>query len=104
MRFAPIAVVGRACVLPGSLRPEQLWQLVAQGRDQIGPVPDGRWRIDPAHALCGPDQPGSDRTWSDVGGYVRDFEHVWDPTGFAIAASEFEGLDPLVAWTLHCAR
>ncbi len=104
MRFAPIAIVGRACVLPGALGPAQLWQLVAQGRDLIGSVPDGRWRIHPAQAMCGPGQPATDRTWSDAGGYVRDFEQVWDPSGFAIAAGELEGLDPLVAWTLHCAR
>jgi acyl transferase domain-containing protein len=104
MRFAPIAIVGRACVLPGALTPEQLWQAVAEGRDLIGTVPKGRWQIDAAQALCAPDQADADRSWSDRGGYVQGFEQVWDPTGFALAASELDGLDPLVAWTLHCAR
>ncbi|HTD29020.1 MAG TPA: beta-ketoacyl synthase N-terminal-like domain-containing protein, partial [Xanthomonadaceae bacterium] len=104
MLFAPIAIVGRACVLPGALSPAELWQAVAEGRDLTGPVPPGRWQIDPVEALCSPDKPNPDRTWSDRGGYVRGFEKIWDPTGFDIVPSELDGLDPLVAWTLHCAR
>ena len=84
MRFAPIAIVGRACVLPGALSPAQLWQAVAEGRDMLGPAPPGRWQIDPEQALCAPDQPNADRAWSDRGGYVQGFEQVWDPTNFAI--------------------
>ncbi|MCG5052706.1 MAG: hypothetical protein KA712_07075 [Myxococcales bacterium] len=30
--MTPIAIVGRACVLPGALSPEELWTLVAEGR------------------------------------------------------------------------
>ena len=76
MRFAPIAIVGRACVLPGALSPAQLWDAVAEGRDLIEPVPPERWQIDPAEALCSPDAPNADRTWSERGGYVRGFETV----------------------------
>src|SRR5262245_8097338 len=104
MRFAPIAIVGRACVLPGALSPAQLWQSVAEGRDALGPAPEGRWQIERARAMCSAEQSAADRAWSDAGGYVQGFEHLWNPNGFAIAASELEGLDPLVAWTLHCAR
>ena len=104
MRFAPIAIVGRACVLPGALTAAQLWQVVAEGRDLLGATPPGRWQIDPDQALCTPDQASADRAWSDRGGYVRGFEQVWDATGFDIAADELNGLDPLVRWTLHCAR
>ena len=104
MRFAPIAIVGRACVLPGALSPAELWAAVADGRDLIGPVPPDRWQIDSSLALCPADRPDADRTWSDRGGYVQGFERIWNPAGFAIAADELAGLDPLVAWTLHCAR
>jgi acyl transferase domain-containing protein/3-hydroxymyristoyl/3-hydroxydecanoyl-(acyl carrier protein) dehydratase len=104
MRFAPIAIVGRACVLPGALSPAQLWQAVAEGRDLIGNTPPGRWQLDPSQSLCAADGASADRSWSDRGGYVQGFEKIWDPSGFAIDASELDGLDPLVAWTLHCAR
>ncbi|HEX5757394.1 MAG TPA: polyketide synthase, partial [Arenimonas sp.] len=102
--FSPIAIVGRACVLPGALTPEALWQAVADGRDLLSSAPPGRWQLAPQQALCAPDSPDADRAWSDRGGYVQGFESVWSPEGFAIAADELAGLAPLVAWTLHCAR
>ncbi|MBK9655584.1 MAG: hypothetical protein IPO66_08935 [Rhodanobacteraceae bacterium] len=39
-----IAIVGRACVLPGALSPEALWQAVVEGRDlttSVDPAPVG---------------------------------------------------------------
>ena len=49
-----IAIIGMACRFPGGVdRPERLWQLLAEGRDAIEPVPQGRW---PDHA------------WDDVAG------------------------------------
>jgi PfaB family protein len=102
--FEPIAIVGRACVLPGALSPAALWDAVVNARDLVTRVPADRWRLAPEHALCAPDAPRPDRAWSDRGGYVQGFEAIWNPHGFAVAAAELEGLDPLVHWTLHCAR
>ncbi|MBL8299603.1 MAG: hypothetical protein JNN30_14800 [Rhodanobacteraceae bacterium] len=102
--FEPIAIVGRACVLPGALSPAALWDAVVKGRDLVSRVPADRWRLAPELALCAPDAPQPDRTWSDRGGYVEGFESIWNPQGFAVAAAELDGLDPLVHWTLHCAR
>ncbi|MCU7370325.1 polyketide synthase [Paucibacter sp. O1-1] len=48
--------------------------------------------------------PQQDRAWSDRGGYVEGFEAIWNLDGFAVRAAELAGLDPLVHWTLHCAR
>ncbi|PRQ09347.1 beta-ketoacyl synthase N-terminal-like domain-containing protein [Enhygromyxa salina] len=101
--YEPIAIVGRSCVLPGALTPEQLWSLVIEGRsmvESIDAVDPGRWR------LAGADVRGEgpDQTWSDRGGYVRGFESVWDPEGFAVPAAQLSGLDPLFWWVLHCAR
>ena len=102
--FEPIAIVGRACVLPGAVSPAALWDAVVNARDLVKRVPADRWRLAPEHALCAPDVPRPDRAWSDRGGYVEGFESIWNPHGFAVAAAELEGLDPLVHWTLHCAR
>ncbi len=104
MRFEPIAIVGRACVLPGALSPQALWDAVHSGRDLLGSVPQARWRMPHAQAMCSADAPQPDRTWSDRGGYVRDFEQAWNPEGFAIPAASLRDLDPLVHWLLHCAR
>ena len=85
--MTPVAIVGHGCVLPGAQSPEELWDLVAERRSAIMPTDPGLWRIDP----------GADRTKlaaeivSETGGYVRGFS--FDPSGFAVPASELEGLD-----------
>ncbi|MBP7678400.1 MAG: beta keto-acyl synthase, partial [Thermoanaerobaculia bacterium] len=104
MPFAPIAIVGRSCVLPGALDPSALWELVAAGRDVVGPAPEGRWGLEKSEVLRDPRGPAPDGAWSDRGGYVSGFEAVWDPAGFAVGERELEGLDPLVPWVLHTAR
>lgn len=104
MAFAPIAIVGRSCVLPGALDPSALWELVAEGRDLVGPAPQGRWGLDRDQILCGPGGPALDASWSDRGGYVEGFETVWDPSGFGVGEKELAGLDQLVQWVLHTAR
>lgn len=103
-RFAPIAIVGQACVLPGALSPDALWQAVAEGRDLLGEVPAGRWGLPLERALCSPQRPDPDRSFCSRGGYVSGFEAVWNPRGFRVDPATLEGLDPLFHWVLHCAR
>jgi acyl transferase domain-containing protein/3-hydroxymyristoyl/3-hydroxydecanoyl-(acyl carrier protein) dehydratase/1-acyl-sn-glycerol-3-phosphate acyltransferase len=102
--FPPIAVVGRACLLPGVSSPEELWTAVLEGRDLVSGVPHDRWGIEPADVLCDGPTDSADRTWSDRGGYVRGFDALFDPTGFALPADEIGSLDPVFTWTLHTAR
>lgn len=92
MAFAPIAIVGRACVLPGAHSPEELFQAVLAGKDLLSATPAGRWRLPDSAASTG------------RGGYVQNFESIWQPEGFAIPADEFQGLDALVLWLAHCTR
>ena len=92
MAFAPIAIVGRACVLPGAHSPEALFQAVLAGKDLLSATPVGRWKLHDENAGAG------------RGGYVQDFEKIWQPNGFAIPPEEFSGLDPLVLWLAHCTR
>lgn len=100
--FAPIAIVGQACVLPGALTPAALWALVVAGRTALTPAPAGRWGIARDHVLGAPGGDLRDRTVSDLGGYVDGF--ALDPAGLAISADELAGLDPLVHWLVHTGR
>ncbi|MFJ9984661.1 beta-ketoacyl synthase N-terminal-like domain-containing protein [Streptomyces globisporus] len=103
MRFEPIAVVGRGCVLPGALDPDGFWENVAAGRTSLTAAPEGRWRL-PRHRVMGTVDDHLDRTWSDIGGYVEGFESVFDPEGFLLPPERIAALDPLFHWVLYGVR
>ncbi|MFD4700799.1 beta-ketoacyl synthase N-terminal-like domain-containing protein [Streptomyces niveus] len=104
MEFEPIAVVGRGCVLPGALDPDTFWDDIAAGRTSLAAVPDeDRWRL-PRRWAMGSVDDHLDRTWTDVGGYVRGFESVFDPGGFRIAPERILSLDPLFHWVMYGVR
>ncbi len=103
MKAPRIAIVGQACVLPGALNPEQLWEAVAEGRDLLSQVDAERWGIR-RDRVTGSLGDTDDKTVSDSGGYVRGFEDIFDPSGFAISADRVRSFDPLVQWILHCGR
>lgn len=100
--FEPIAIVGQACVLPGALSPQELCERVLQGHDLLTAAPPLMWRTDPASLLAAPGESTRDRSYSDRGGYVRDFR--FDPAGYALPAEELSHLDGLSQFVLHTAR
>ncbi len=112
--FHPIAIVGRAVVLPGGIwTPDDLWNAVVERRDCTRAVPAGRWGLSPADALGpgpragGPD-PDPDRSWSDRGGYVTDLDRNLDLSGVDLGALGLDegavrSSDPLLQLTLHTA-
>jgi 3-oxoacyl-(acyl-carrier-protein) synthase/3-hydroxymyristoyl/3-hydroxydecanoyl-(acyl carrier protein) dehydratase/1-acyl-sn-glycerol-3-phosphate acyltransferase len=104
MKFDPIAIVGRAAVLPGAPSVDALWDVVSTGRDCVGPAPAGRWRVDRAAVLG----TGPDRTWSDRGGYVHGFEERFAGTlhddPYRFPSEKLAGLDPLFQMVLHTGR
>lgn len=103
MGFEPIAVVGRGCVLPDALDPDTFWDNVAARRCSLSAVPEERWRLPHRWALGTVDD-HRDRTWTDIGGYVRGFEAVFDPSGFLVDPERILTLDPLFHWVLYGAR
>ncbi|HEY0508218.1 MAG TPA: SDR family NAD(P)-dependent oxidoreductase [Blastococcus sp.] len=86
--LAPIAIVGMGCRLPGGVRsPEDLWDLLSDGRDVIAPVPTDRgWRVDELVT----DPRGSATA---EGGFIDDVAG-FDPAFFGISPREAVAMDP----------
>jgi acyl transferase domain-containing protein/3-hydroxymyristoyl/3-hydroxydecanoyl-(acyl carrier protein) dehydratase/1-acyl-sn-glycerol-3-phosphate acyltransferase len=103
-RFEPIAIIGRACLLPGANSPQALWETVLASRVALQSTPEGYWRVDPELVRAPSPAQAEDRTWCDRGGYVAGFEDLFDPGGFALPAERIERLDPLCQWSLHVTR
>ncbi|MFH8411500.1 type I polyketide synthase, partial [Streptomyces sp. NPDC018019] len=87
-RQEPIAIVGMSCRLPGGVRsPEELWQMLSDGRDGISAFPADRgWNLD----LLTGDGNGSSTTAE--GGFVD--AAGFDASFFGISPREAVAMDP----------
>ncbi|WP_067464464.1 type I polyketide synthase [Nocardia amamiensis] len=86
----PVAIIGMGCRYPGGVdSPDDLWQMVSEGRDVISGFPSGRgWRAEELAELD-PDRV----TYVEQGGFI-DGAGDFDARFFGISPREAMAMDP----------
>src|ERR1019366_5759652 len=99
--YRDIAIVGVRAVLPDAPNVAAFWQNVKNGRYSISEVTPNRWN--PA-LYYDPDHSAPDKTYSKIGGWVR--EHVWEPMKWrlAIPPRVVDAMDESQKWAIACTR
>src|SRR5512140_458949 len=96
-----VAIVGAGAILPDAPDVARFWDNIEAGRYSITDVPSNRW--DPVR-YYDEDRAAPDKTYSKIGGWVR--EHAWDPFAWklAIPPKVADGMDEAQRWAIACTR
>ena len=89
----PIAVIGIGCRLPGARGPRQLWDLLCNGIDAVGELPEGRFGPTARPEAVRPSSL-SGRIASPAGGFLET-----GPGGSYVLISEMEACAKVLALT-----
>ena len=96
-----VAIVGVGALMPDASNAPKFWQNIREGRYSITEVVRERW--DPS-LYYDADPKAPDKTYSKIGGWVRDWE--WDPLKWRmpIPPRVSQAMDPTQKWAVITAR
>ena len=96
-----IAIVGAGAILPDAPNVTAFWENVKQGRYSISEVDPKRW--DPS-LYYDPDPAAPDKSYSKIGGWVREFP--WEPIKWhlAIPPKVVDAMDGAQKWAIASTR
>jgi acyl transferase domain-containing protein/acyl carrier protein len=96
-----IAIVGAGCILPDSPNLAAFWDNIQKSRYSITEVSPERWNPD---YYYDPDPRVPDKTYSKIGGWVREYE--WDPLKWhlPIPPRVVNAMDEAQKWAIACTR
>ena len=99
--YRAIAVVGVGAILPEAPNAAAFWKNVRDGRYSINEVTPDRW--DPS-LYFDPDHNAPDKTYSKIGGWVREAE--WNPIAWhlPIPPRVADSMDDVQKWAVAAAR
>jgi acyl transferase domain-containing protein len=99
--YEPVAVVGIGAIMPEAPDRESFWANITGGRYCITDVPTERWDPD---LFYDPDPKVPDKTYSRIGGWVREFP--WDPLAWKlpIPPKVSAQMDPGQQWAVAASR
>ena len=96
-----IAIVGAGAIMPDAPNVSAFWKNITAGRYSISEVTPDRW--DPA-LYYDSDHNAPDKTYSKIGGWVREF--AWEPLKWrlAIPPRVADAMDEAQRWAIACTR
>ncbi len=95
MRFEPIAIVGLGCLLPDAQDIPQFVDNLRNARYAIREVAAERWDPQDYYAL----EPQEGKTYSKIGGWVRDFTFDWQH--YRIPPATLPHIDLVQQWAIY---
>ncbi len=94
-----VAIVGMACIYPGSRNIEEFWANILAGTDWVTEVPDARWNKE---LYYNPTVSDGSKSHSKWGGFIPKID--FDPLEFGIPPQSLAAIDPTQLLSLLVAR